>query len=95
MNEPIADPAETPAAKSPRQGPFRRKFTAVRLAPESAERQSRVALLAWNTLGGEQAMAFLNAHDDALGGRPLDLAVASADGCEAVERAIAARAAAR
>ncbi|KTF70337.1 hypothetical protein ACNFJ7_10885 [Sphingomonas sp. HT-1] len=92
MTEPSADVPQSLPAKPTRQGPFRRKFTAVRLAPESAERQSRVALLAWNVLGGEQAMAFLNAHDEALGGRPLDLAVASADGCAAVERAIAARA---
>lgn len=89
--------AETPVADAPAPAPkaqkFRRKFTTNRLSPESAERQSRVTMLAWNTLGSDKAMAFLNAHQETLGGRPLDLAVASAAGCEAVERAIAAHAA--
>ena len=40
-------------------------------------------------------VAFLNTHDEALGGRPLDLAVASAEGLVAVEQAMAARAAER
>ncbi|MDT8759417.1 hypothetical protein MZO42_11985 [Sphingomonas psychrotolerans] len=64
----------------------------MRLSPESVERQSRVTLLAWNLLGGDSAIAFLNAHSDVLCGRPLDLAVASEAGCEAVERAISTRA---
>ncbi|OAN67269.1 hypothetical protein A7X12_00250 [Sphingomonas sp. TDK1] len=63
-----------------------------RPSPDSLERQSRVALLAWNLLGGDAAVRFLNSHDEALGGRPLDLAVASPVGCEAVEQAINARA---
>jgi uncharacterized protein (DUF2384 family) len=84
--------APAPAAKAQK---FRRKFTTVRLSAESAERQSRVTLLAWNQLGADAAIAFLNAHQDDLGGRPLDLAVASAAGCEAVERAITAHAQSR
>ncbi|WP_404334319.1 hypothetical protein AB2M62_12930 [Sphingomonas sp. MMS12-HWE2-04] len=88
--EPEADPAAPAPAKMQK---FRRKFTTVRLSDESAARQSKVTLLAWNTMGGEAAMAFLNAHQESLGGRPLDLAVASADGCAAVEQAIAAHAA--
>jgi hypothetical protein len=64
-----------------------RKATA-RLSPDSVERQSRVTLLAWNLLGADAAIAFLNSYNDKLEGRPLDLAVASAAGCEAVERAI-------
>ena len=60
------------------------------LAPDAVERQSRVTLLAWNLLGADAAIAFLNAYHASLDGRPLDLAVASADGCDAVELAIAA-----
>lgn len=60
------------------------------LSPDAVERQSRVTLLAWNLLGADAAIAFLNAYHASLDGRPLDLAVASADGCEAVELAIAA-----
>ncbi|MGK6319297.1 hypothetical protein [Sphingomonas sp. DT-204] len=69
------------------------KPSTVRISSESAERMSRVSLLAWNMLGGDAAIAFLNAHDSALDGRPIDLAAASVAGCEAVERALAARAA--
>lgn len=90
--QPIETAAQTPARAQ--RKPFRNKFSAPRLSPESAERQGRITMLAWRMLGGrEAAIAFLNNHDDALGGRPLDLAVASAAGCEAVEQAIAARAA--
>ncbi|NIJ63080.1 hypothetical protein FHR20_000011 [Sphingomonas leidyi] len=78
------------AAAAPKRGMFRK--AAARLSPDGVERQSRVTLLAWNLLGADAAIAFLNSYNDALEGRPLDLAVASADGCEAVERAITARA---
>jgi hypothetical protein len=90
-DEQPADGAEqTP--ERPQRKLFRNKFNMPRLSPEGAERQGRVTLLAWQMLGGRDgAMAFLNNHDDALGGRPLDLAVASAAGCEAVEQAITAR----
>lgn len=57
----------------------------------SLEQQSRVALLAWNLLGGDAAIQFLHVHQDALSGRPLDLAVASPIGREAVELAITVR----
>jgi uncharacterized protein (DUF2384 family) len=86
-------PVET--KERPGRKPFRNKFSTPRLSPESAERQGRVTMLAWRLLGGrDAAIEFLNNHDDALGGRPLDLAVASVSGCEAVEQAITARAAA-
>ena len=88
MSDEHAGPA--PASAAPRRKMFR-KATA-RLSPDSVERQSRVTLLAWNLLGADSAIAFLNAYNDGLEGRPLDLAVASDAGCEAVERAISARA---
>ena len=72
---------------------FRKRFTENRLSPEGAARQGRVTTLAWQKLGGLAGAAeFLNNHDEALGGRPLDLAVASAEGLAAVEQAIAHRA---
>ncbi|WP_198161782.1 antitoxin Xre/MbcA/ParS toxin-binding domain-containing protein [Sphingomonas sp. TDK1] len=83
---------ETTATRAPIRKQFRSKFGMPRPSPDSLERQSRVALLAWNLLGGDAAVRFLNSHDEALGGRPLDLAVASPVGCEAVEQAINARA---
>lgn len=79
----------TPAA------PKRRMFAnkAKRLSADAVERQSRVTLMAWDLLGADTARTFLNAYNETLDARPLDLAVASADGCDAVELAISARAA--
>ena len=72
---------------------FRRKYDAVRLSPAEAERQGRAARLAWETFSQPgAAVAFLNTFDSQLGGRPIDLAVASAGGLLAVEQAIAERA---
>lgn len=82
--------------KKPEFKRFRSKFNAVRLSPEQADRQGRLARSAWTALGNRDAVvAFLNTHNDALGGRPLDLAVASAEGLTAVEEAMTARAAER
>jgi hypothetical protein len=86
----MADETEAPA----RTGSFgfkSRRFQK-RIEPAAAERQGRITLLAWNRLGADAAIAFLNGEDAELGGRPLDLAVASESGLEAVERAIAQRA---
>jgi uncharacterized protein (DUF2384 family) len=73
---------------------FRPRQSGPRLAPDAAERQGRIARVAWISFGGRDgAVAFLNDHHDALGGRPIDLAIASEAGCDAVMRVIAARAA--
>lgn len=79
---------ETPAAEErPKGRHFRRPFSAVRLDPDAAVRQGRAATLAWEKFRDSAAVAaFLNTHDDELGGRPIDLAVASASGLEAVVR---------
>ncbi|MGN5375295.1 hypothetical protein [Sphingomonas hankookensis] len=82
-----ADPAPRPGAMK-----FRRKYTTVRLTPEQASRQGQVATSAFRRFGErDAAMAFLNAHDETLGGRPLDLAIASAQGLATVEAAMAER----
>ena len=74
--------------------PFRNRFDGPRLTPEQAERQGRASRLAFDMLREPAAViAFLNTHDPELGGRPLDLAIASPDGLLRVERALAARAA--
>lgn len=71
--------------------PFRKRFDGPRLTPEEAERQGRVTRLAFETLRDSgRVMTFLNSEDAILGGRPIDLAVASAEGLASVERAIAA-----
>lgn len=108
MNPEATTTTEAPATAAPEAGlapevslakipakRFRRPFNAVRPSPDQMRRQGRVSQVAWSALGGRDAvMAFLNTHDDALGGRPLDLALASDDGLLAVERALAERKAA-
>lgn len=57
---------------------------------QDAARQARVAALAWSTFGDrERVMAFLNADHPQLGGRPLDLAIASDAGLNRVEGVLA------
>jgi len=68
--------------------PFRRRPSGPTLSAAAADRQGRILQLAIKALGASEAMAFLNAHHDGLGARPLDLAIASADGFGAVEAAL-------
>lgn len=71
---------------------FRKSLGSIPFDKGSAERQSQVAMFAWKILGGrEPATAFLNFHDEKLGGRPIDLAIESEAGLQAVMEAIVAR----
>ena len=47
---------------------------------EQAARQGRISARAFLAFGKERAIAFLNADNERLGGRPLELATASALG---------------
>ena len=47
--------------------------------------------MAMMLLGREAAIEFMNAHHDDLGGRPIDLAIASDDGRSRVELALSER----
>lgn len=77
------------------RAPFKKRNDGLRLSPEQAERQGRASRLAVEVLKRPEAViAFLNTHDDSLGGRPIDLAVASDAGLSAVEEALAGRKAA-
>ena len=78
----------------PRTQRFRSRFKGPRLEADAADRQGRVARLAWASFGDRDgAISFLNEHHEGLGGRPIELAVASEAGCAAVERVLAERAA--
>lgn len=55
------------------------------LPDDSARRQGQITQLAFLLLGRDAAIAFLNTEHAALGGRPLDLATASSEGCATVE----------
>ncbi len=73
------------------RNPFANRADAPRLSREEADRQGRATRLVLEALRQPgAAVAFLNAHHDALGGRPLDIAVASADGLVALEKVIEA-----
>ena len=86
------EPAPEASARKPEYKRFRRRFDTVRLSPEAAARQGRAATLAFEKFrDSASVVAFLNTHDDALGGRPIDLAVESAEGLNAVEAALAGR----
>lgn len=89
---PAAEAAPDAAPAKPEYKRFRKRFDTVRLSPEAAARQGRAATLAFEKFRDSAAVvAFLNTHDDALGGRPIDLAVESAEGLKAIEAALAAR----
>jgi hypothetical protein len=77
------------------EGPKRKRFVrhvAPKLAADEVARQGRIAQLAWSALGRDEALALLNSHSDALGGRPLDIATDSVAGFAQVERLIRDRA---
>ena len=65
-----------------------RRSNAERLSPACARRQGDITRLAFLLLGREPAIAFLNSENPALGARPLDLAIASEEGCAQVEAAL-------
>ena len=94
--ETAADEVQPEAVKSDNDKPqtkrFRKRFDSVRLSPDAAARQGKAATAAFLRLKDRDAMiSFLNTHDDALGGRPIDLAVESDAGLKAVEDALAAK----
>lgn len=72
-------------APAPRNSYWNRKPKAAPLPADHAKRQGEITRLAFVVLGREPALAFLNAANDELGGRPLDLATASAEGLARVE----------
>lgn len=82
------------AADTGRESKFRRnhfrRSNSPKLAVDAASRQGQVTKLALEKLGGKDAaIAYLNLESDRLGGRPLDLATASAEGLKKVEHDLA------
>jgi uncharacterized protein (DUF2384 family) len=70
---------------------FRKSRKATPLSREESVRQGKAVRAAQAALGSVEAVrAFLNSHHEALGGRPIDIAVASEAGLIAVEAAIPA-----
>ena len=71
------------------QGHEIRRANSPRLSVDSARRQGEVTRLAMLVLGREAAIAFMNEDNSSLGGRPIDLAVASEDGRRQIEAELA------
>jgi hypothetical protein len=85
----MADDETAPPNRTRSNGFFRKNRTP--LPREDARRQGDISQLAFLTMGGrDPAIAFLNAENPAIGGRPLAIATASAEGYEQVARAIRA-----
>lgn len=79
----------TPPGKTRSNSFFRKQRTP--LPRDDAQRQGDISQLAFLTMGGrDPAIAFLNAENPDLGGRPLAIATASAEGYEQVASAIRA-----
>lgn len=70
---------------------MRRNNRNSRLTPSASRRQGETTRMAIKLLGTEAAIEFMNAHHDGLGGRPIDLAVASEEGRSRVELALSVR----
>ena len=80
-------PAEEASPVRRRVMRFRKAHTQ-RLPPADAKRQGEITQIAFLLLGREAAIAFLNTAHAGLGGRPLDLAIASDAGRNSVEAEI-------
>ena len=66
-----------------------RKHDLPRLSPSEVRRQGQITHLAFLMLGRERAIEFLNEDNGRLGGRPLEMATLSEDGCAGVEAELA------
>ena len=65
---------------------FRKYQPTVRFTPEQVNRQNALIRYAWANLATKEAViAFLNTHNEELGGEPLTLAIASEQGLRSAE----------
>jgi uncharacterized protein (DUF2384 family) len=83
----MKDASEVAPPPTARRMRFRRSGAG--LSPDAARRQGEITHLAFLVLGGrDAAVEYLNLPDTRLGGRPLDVAIASAEGAARVTQAI-------
>ena|SRR5690349_6231097 len=79
--DPTADSKAVPWTKT-----FRKSAPSTRPTPEQLRRQDSVLQCAWRSLGTSgPVIAFLNTHNEQLGGQPLHLALDSDEGLRRVE----------
>ena len=88
VEPPATEDVPAPPRRRPKSMSFRKAWQGPVPSRDEAVRQGRVVRAALERLGIGEARAFLNAHHSGLGGRPIDLAVASEAGLSAVETAL-------
>jgi hypothetical protein len=84
----VSDPDQPQAGRpaAPWTKSFRRKAPSTLPTPDQLRRQDAVLRSAWRSLGESgPVIAFLNTHNELLGGRPLYLALESDEGLLRVE----------
>lgn len=85
----MSDDDQPELAAAPKRPFFKSRFNTPQLSHDRALRQGKVTHLAFSMLGGrDPAVAFLNTLNPSLGGRPLDVAMASQEGLTNVMDAI-------
>lgn len=90
MASEVVKDGEEPADKPIPTRKFRRYAPPSTLTPAQSQRQTDVIRIACNHIAPNgSAIAFLNAHNDTLGGSPLKLAIESDDGLLRVEQFLA------
>lgn len=83
----IIDTSAEPEPQSRPTRTFRKYAPIVRFTPEQGRRQNDLLRSAWQSLKSRSAViAFLNTHNDDLGGEPLSVAIASEEGLRSAER---------
>lgn len=82
---PAESQADRPAVSWTKR--FRRKVPSTLPTPEQLRRQDALLRSAWRSLGESgRVIAFLNSHNEPLGGQPLFVALESDEGLLRVER---------
>ena len=70
---------------APRRAPFKSRAQKAKLPADAAKRQGDIATLAFLTLGSrDSAVAYLNAENSDMGGRPLAVATETDEGWQKV-----------
>jgi hypothetical protein len=83
----ILDTSREPKPRSMQTRTFRKYQQTVRITPDESKRQSDLLRCTWDNLGSKTAViAFLNTHNDALGGQPLSVALRSEAGLMSARR---------
>ena len=83
----IIDTSLDPEPRSLQTRTFRKSSPIVRFTADQSRRQNDLLRGAWRSFKSKDAViAFLNTHNEDLGGEPLTLALASDDGPSSAER---------